>query len=403
MPEMKVVLGTMTFGESVFAPDVGEFLRIYGNAGGTELDTAYVYNEGLCERLLGEALEKSEWSFSIATKVNPRISGRLDGAAAHKQVNESLERLRRPSVDTVYLHFPDPATPVEDVLAAMADLHRQGKFRELGLSNFPAWMVADVWRICEREGWVKPTLYEGMYNPIARRAETELNACLNRFGMRFYAYNPLAGGLLTGRCAAFEDAPDDGRFTHRPGYRNRYWKKSCFDAVALLKEAATARGLGLVEAVYRWLAHHSMLSAVRGDAIIVGASKANHLAENLDAAAGGKVTLAWSRRGRGRCAGCRPRPMRLPPPPLPPILPRRGPQAPRDSRFESPGWHLSSENPKGWALAGPSPRGCPSHRRNHPTTAPLKCKGQARRGTAPAPLFPFAFSLTLPSLGVCGP
>lgn len=289
MSKMKLVLGTMTFGESVFAPEVGDFLRIYADAGGTELDTAYVYNEGQCEKLLGEALAGSERTFSIATKVNPRISGRLDGAAAFKQVNESLERLRMASVDTVYLHFPDPATPVEDVLSAMAELHRQGKFRELGLSNFPAWMVADAWRICEREGWVKPTVYEGMYNPLARRAETELDACLDRFGMRFYAYNPLAGGLLTGRYAAFGDAPDDGRFTHRPGYRNRYWKKSCFDAVALLKDAAAARGLGLVEAVYRWLAHHSMLSAARGDAIIVGASKATHLAENLAAATAGPL------------------------------------------------------------------------------------------------------------------
>lgn len=289
MNAMKVVLGTMTFGESVFAPDVSEFLKIYRDAGGTELDTAYVYNEGQCERLLGEALEGMDHSFRIATKVNPRISGRLDGAAAYKQVNESLERLRVASVDTVYLHFPDPATPVESVLEAMADLHRQGKFRELGLSNFPAWMVADVWHLCEREGWVKPMVYEGMYNPLARRAETELNVCLNRFGMRYYAYNPLAGGLLTGRYGKFEDAPDDGRFTHRPGYKNRYWKKSCFDAVELLKEAAAAHGLGLIESVYRWLAHHSMLSAVRGDAVIVGASKAAHLAQNLAAAAGGPL------------------------------------------------------------------------------------------------------------------
>lgn len=289
MDGMKLVLGTMTFGESVFAPEVGEFLRLFLDAGGTELDTAYVYNEGQCERLLGEALEGMGHPFKIATKVNPRISGRLDGAAAYKQVNESLERLRVASVDTVYLHFPDPATPVESVLEAMADLHRQGKFRELGLSNFPAWMVADAWRICEREGWVKPTVYEGMYNPLARRAETELNACLDRFGMRYCAYNPLAGGLLTGRYGKFEDAPDDGRFTHRPGYRNRYWKKSCFDAVELLKEAAAAHGIGLVEAVYRWLVHHSMLSAARGDAIIVGASKAGHLAQNLAAAAGGPL------------------------------------------------------------------------------------------------------------------
>lgn len=305
MNAMKTVLGTMTFGESVFAADIPEFLRIYRDAGGTELDTAYVYNDGQCERLLGEALEEMGHPFKIATKVNPRITGRLDGAAAFKQVNESLERLRLASVDTVYLHFPDPATPVESVLEAMADLHRQGKFRELGLSNFPAWMVADVCRLCEREGWVKPTVYEGMYNPLARRAETELNACLDRFGMRYYAYNPLAGGLLTGRYGKFGDAPGDGRFTHRPGYRNRYWKQTCFDSVDLLKDAAAAHGIGLVEAVYRWLAHHSMLSAARGDAIIVGASKADHLAQNLAAAAGGPLPDTLAEAFVGAWAVCK--------------------------------------------------------------------------------------------------
>ena len=188
---MKLILGTMTFGESVFSPDVEGFINTFLGEGYTELDTAYVYNDGKCEELLGEALPKAAAPYFIATKVNPRISGKLDGAAAYKQVNESLERLKLKAVDLVYLHFPDPATPVEDVLKAMADLHGQGKFRELGLSNFPAWMVADVWHICDRNGWVKPTVYEGMYNPLTRYAERELNACLDRFGMRYYAYNQI--------------------------------------------------------------------------------------------------------------------------------------------------------------------------------------------------------------------
>lgn len=279
---MKLVLGTMTFGESVFAPDVERFIDAYLRNGGTELDTAYVYNEGNCERLLGEALPKQTKSFRIATKVNPRISGRLDGEAAYKQVNESLERLGLDHVDTVYLHFPDPATPVGSVLEAMADLHSQGKFTELGLSNFPAWMVTDVWHIMRAHGWVLPTVYEGIYNPLTRKAETELNACLDHFGMRFYAYNPLAGGLLTGRYAHFEDAPTDGRFTHRPNYQGRYWKKSYFEAVEVLKKASEEAGISLIEAVYRWLAFHSMLREERGDAIIIGASKLPHLLQNMD-------------------------------------------------------------------------------------------------------------------------
>lgn len=289
MEKVKLILGTMTFGESVFNPQAGEFINAFLDAGYEELDTAYVYNDGTCERLLGEVLPGLGRPYKIATKVNPRISGRLDGDAAYKQVNESLERMNLPSVDTVYLHFPDPKTPVESVLEAMADLHSQGKFKELGLSNFPAWMVTDVWHICDSRGWVKPTVFQGIYNPLTRKAETELNACLNHFGMRFYAYNPLAGGLLTGRYGHYEDAPTDGRFTHRPNYQGRYWKKSFFEAVDLIRKAGEKYGINTIEATYRWLAFHSMLDGSRGDAILIGASKLGHLQQNMDTLKAGSL------------------------------------------------------------------------------------------------------------------
>lgn len=282
MSNVKLVLGTMTFGESVFSPDVEAFVHAFMDAGYDEMDTAYVYNEGNCERLLGEVLPKLDRPYKIATKVNPRISGKLDGEAAYKQVNESLERMNVDSVDTVFLHFPDPATPVISVLEAMADLHDQGKYKELGLSNFPAWMVTDVWHLCEKHGWVKPTVFEGVYNPLTRKAEVELNDCLNHFGMRFYAFNPMAGGLLTGKYGKFEDAPTDGRFTHRPNYKGRYWKKNYFEAVDYIKATAEKNGMTSIEATYRWLAFHSMLNGARGDAILVGASKLNHLKQNME-------------------------------------------------------------------------------------------------------------------------
>lgn len=290
MEYIKLVLGTMTFGESVFAPQVKEFINAFLDAGYDELDTAYVYNEGNCERLLGEALPELKRPIKIATKVNPRISGKLDADAANKQLEESLARMKLGSVDTVFLHFPDPATPVENVLGAMAELHDQGKYKELGLSNFPAWMVADVWHICDKHGWVKPTVFEGVYNPLTRRAEAELNACLNNFGMRFYAYNPMCGGMMTGRYGKLEETPTDGRFAHRPNYQGRYWKKSFFAAVDLIKAAAEKHGISPAEATYRWLAHHSMLDSSRGDAILIGASRINHLHQNMEAVKAGPLS-----------------------------------------------------------------------------------------------------------------
>ena len=286
---MKLILGTMTFGESVFMPDVEEFINTFFDAGYDELDTAYVYNEGNCEKYLGEVLPRLNHPFKICTKVNPRITGKLDAEAAYMQLTESLERMHLESVDTVFLHFPDPATPVESVLGAMADLHDQGKFKELGLSNFPAWMVADVWNICLSHGWVLPTVYEGVYNPLTRGAETELNDCLNHYGLRFYAYNPTMGGMLTGRYKSVDENPTDGRFTHRPGYLNKYWKKNNFDAINIIRNAVTQYGMSMTEATYRWLAYHSMLVEKRGDAILIGASKINHLVENMNTVKAGPL------------------------------------------------------------------------------------------------------------------
>ena len=289
MKNVNLILGTMTFGESVFNTQVGEFLDAFLDAGYDELDTAYVYNEGKCERLLGEALPKLNRPFKIATKVSLRVSGKLDGEAAYNQVNESLNRMEVKCVDTVFLHFPDPATPVISVLEAMADLHDQGKFKELGVSNYPAWMVADVWHICDKHGWVRPTVFEGLYNPLARKAEIELDACLNNYGMRFCAYNPMCGGLLTGRYGSFEDVPTDGRFTHRPNYQERYWKKSFFQAVDVIGASAEKYGISPGEASYRWLAYHSMLNGERGDAILIGASDLNHLKRNMETVKAGPL------------------------------------------------------------------------------------------------------------------
>ncbi|MDI9461656.1 MAG: aldo/keto reductase family protein [Saccharofermentanales bacterium] len=287
---MDMILGTMTFGESVFGADATAMIKAFLEAGYKELDTAYVYNNGQSEIIIGEALKTlGRQNVQVSTKVNPRISGRLDREAAFKQLNSSLERLGLDYVKVFFLHFPDPKTPLDSVLSACADLHAEGKFKELGLSNFPAWLVADVYHRCKSKGWVLPTVYEGVYNPLSRKAEFELNSALNYFGLRYYAYNPMAGGILTGRYSCFEDGPSDGRFINRPNYQKRYWKQSFFDAVDLIKEVCTKFDISIIEATYRWLAYHSMLENERGDAILIGASKLSHLKENLESIKSGSL------------------------------------------------------------------------------------------------------------------
>ena len=289
MKKMNIVLGTMTFGESVFDADVSEFIKTFINLGYNELDAAYVYNDGACENMLGSILPSLARPFKVASKSNPRITGKLDDKAVLDQTRQSLERLKLDCVDIEYLHFPDPATPLELPVKAMDELYKEGKIKEFGVSNFPIDMMDEVFSICEKNGYIKPTVYQGKYNPLTRKAEESLDEYLTKHGMRFYAYNPLAGGLLTGRYEHFEDAPSDGRFTHRPGYQGRYWKKSYFDAIAIIKNACDKNGISIIEATYRWLANHSMLKKQRGDAIIIGASKLSHLEQNIKAIEGGEL------------------------------------------------------------------------------------------------------------------
>ena len=290
MNKPNFVLGTMTLGESVFGSDAADMINRFGELGYNELDTAYVYNKGQSETLIGETLKKPCTNdFRIATKVNPRITGKLDSDAVMMQFNESLRRLQLEKVDTLYLHFPDADTPVESALEACAKLHSQGKIKELGLSNFPAWLVVDVYHKCKQNGWIVPTIYEGLYNPLSRLAEGELSQVLDNFGLRFYAYNPLAGGILTNKYAGIDDAPAEGRFTNRPNYKNRYWKKSYFDAAGELKKICEKYGISIIEATYRWIMFHSMLNTERGDARIIGASKLSQLEQNIRAVEGGEL------------------------------------------------------------------------------------------------------------------
>lgn len=280
---MKLILGTMTFGPQVDLQVSKSMTDVFLNSGYEELDTAYVYNEGETERILGEILSTEKRDTYIATKVSPRITGKLDGHAVDTQFNESLKRLNKETVDLVYFHFPDPDTPIESALKAFVDIHKQGKVKELGLSNFPAWMVVDIYHKCKKNGWPTPSVYQGMYNGLSRKVENELFPALRELGMRFYAFNPLAGGLLSGKYNNFEENPTHGRFTLRPNYQDRYWKKSFFDALGMLTEKCAELDIPVAEAAYRWLAYHSQLDQSEGDGIIMGASKINHLEQNIAA------------------------------------------------------------------------------------------------------------------------
>jgi aflatoxin B1 aldehyde reductase len=282
---MNLVLGTMNFGPQVNLAEAQKMVTSFLDAGYTEIDAAYVYNEGVTEKMLGQIFKSHKReSFSVATKVNPRITGKLDRRAVFMQCNESLDRMKLETADLLYLHMPDANTPVEESLEACAELYEQNKIRDIGLSNFPSWLVAHCWHICDKNGWPKPTVYQGLYNGISRKVEKELFDCLRILNMKFYAFNPLAGGLLTGKHLVYDSKPDEGRFARLASYRNRYWKKSYFEAVNELTQICNDQGIKPAEAAYVWLAKHSQLHQKNDDAIIIGASSINQFEANIQAA-----------------------------------------------------------------------------------------------------------------------
>jgi len=176
--------------------------------------------------------------------------------------------------------------PFEKTLEACNDLFKEGKFVQLGLSNFAAWEVAEVWNIANERGWVKPTVYQAMYNAITRAIEPELVPCCRKYGLDLVVYNPIAGGLFSGKYKS-KDVPSAGRFADvnaRAGkmYRERYFKDATFDALKLIEPVAAKHDLTLLETALRWCVHHSDLKIKDGnDGVIIGVSSLSQLEGNL--------------------------------------------------------------------------------------------------------------------------
>ena len=278
-----VALGTMTFGGQTSAKDAERMLGMFLDEGYSWVDTAYLYTDGRSERILGRLLKgRRRRKAFLATKAYPDKLGPgkprgLTRGSIRGQLETSLKRMKLDCVDLFYLHAPDNRTPLEVSLAACMEMRAEGKFLELGLSNYASWQVAEVVGLCLQNGWTPPIIYQGMYNGITRDIERECIVACRHFGLDFIAYNPLAGGLLTGKYATPERVPTSGRFAGE-FYRDRFWRKEYFEAVEMLAAALKRSRVPIAEAAVRWALHNSM-----ADGILLGASKVDHLEQNLAA------------------------------------------------------------------------------------------------------------------------
>jgi 1-deoxyxylulose-5-phosphate synthase len=284
--------GTMPFGKQADQAASTRMVDQCLEAGVNFFDTANMYNLGRAEEVLGAALGPRRSQVVLASKVRYRMgeapdeSG-LSRAAIRKALEASLKRLGTDYLDLYYLHWPDYDTPIEETLEAIDEAVRSGKVRYPAISNYAAWQVAEIFCISGQRGYRPPHVSQPMYNLLARGIEDEYTSFARRFGVSLVVYNPLAGGLLTGKHSR-ERGPIAGtRFDSNLLYLGRYWHHDYFAAVDELRAIATDAGKTLVELAVQWL-----LAQQQVDSVILGASRPDQLAENLKACESGSLNAA---------------------------------------------------------------------------------------------------------------
>lgn len=289
----EVCLGTMTFGHQCDEATSFAILDRAAERGVTFLDTADVYpvppspeTAGRTEAIMGRWLEGKRDRFVLATKCRIRVGhGPNDEGLSRKHImkacEDSLRRLRTDYVDLYQTHSPDPDTPIEETLRALDDLVRQGKTRYIGCSNYAAWQVALNLGASDRLGLERFVCVQPRYNMLYREIESELLPLCRDQGLGVIAYNPLAGGFLTGKYQSLEAPPPGTRFTlGKTGdlYRQRYWHQAQLEAVARLRHFFEPRGKSLIRVAVAWVLQQSGVTSA-----IVGASRPDQLDESLAA------------------------------------------------------------------------------------------------------------------------
>jgi aryl-alcohol dehydrogenase-like predicted oxidoreductase len=285
----RLSFGTMTFGAQTDEAAAHRIIDCCLDAGINFIDTANVYNRGAAETIVGRTLKGRRDKVILTTKVRGKMGDAADEtglsrAAIRKAIDSSLTRLGTDYVDLYYLHQPDYDTPIEETLETMEELVQAGKVRFPAVSNYAAWQVEEILWICEKRGYHPYFISQPMYNLIARGIEDEYLPFCQRFGVAVVPYNPLAGGLLTGKHSRATGPAAGTRFDGNKMYQDRYWLDDDFAAVEELRAIAAEAGKTLVELAFQWL-----LAQPAVDSIILGASRLEQLQENLKAADGPRL------------------------------------------------------------------------------------------------------------------
>jgi len=276
-------MGTMTFGREANRKESAAIFGRCRDAGINLFDCANSYSGGEAERILGGLIAGCRDEVILTTKVAGKTGNDLNARGASRRhimmaVEASLKRLNTDRIDLYILHRFDELTPLEETLRALDDLAAQGKILYAGASNYTAWQVMKAIGISAREGLGAFKCIQPMYNLVKRQAEVEIlpMALSERLGV--IVYNPLGGGLLTGKYAEAGKAADAARLDENQTYRSRYGNAWMHESARRFAEFARAEGFTPASLAIAWVAHHPAVTAP-----ILGARSVAQLEDSLRA------------------------------------------------------------------------------------------------------------------------
>ncbi len=290
----RLCLGTMTFGFQCDEATSFAILDRAANAGITFLDSSDVYplgggleRAGLTEEILGRWIHGKRHDFVIATKCFGQTGPQPFHSGNNRRhifdaVDRSLRRLGTDYIDLYQLHGFDPNVTADETLGALDDLVHLGKARYIGCSNYAAYQVARALGRSDVRGWARLVSVQPRYNLLYREIERELLPLCSEEGIGVIPFNPIAGGLLTGKYNRSKPAPEGTRFayTGRVGelYRSRYWHEQVFNGVDRLQQIASRAGIPLPTLAVAWVLANPVITSP-----IIGASKPEQLDATLAA------------------------------------------------------------------------------------------------------------------------
>ncbi|WP_187431332.1 1-deoxyxylulose-5-phosphate synthase YajO [Roseobacter fucihabitans] len=270
-PASRLAFGTMQFGGRADATAARDMFEASRAAGITHFDTAYVYNDGASEEILGALLGDQRDRLIIATKA--AYTGGGSKQNIHDSFAISRKRLNLDVVDVLYMHRFDPDTDLRESMEALAELKQQGLIRYVGVSNFAAWQVVKAIGIAAKFD-LRVDILQPMYNLVKRQAEVEILPMCADQGVACAPYSPLGGGLLTGKYTT----GSAGRLSEDERYAARYGLEWMHDAAAGLSEVAQEVNVNAATLAVAWAAAHPM-----GPTPIISARNVEQLKPSLAA------------------------------------------------------------------------------------------------------------------------